>query len=119
MIKSENIKCNGMGFAPELSAEVKVPLLRAINERKKHVEWASKREGERYDDNMWCKGSRYHNTERNLNVIVSNACKHIGKENLEEYFSNISVADFRMWIDECLRYSGGADFWYLYEKEWD
>jgi len=117
MIKPELIKCNGLGFAPPLSEAITAPLLTAIDERKKHVKWSSKRDGDH--DEWFMKGSRYHNTERNLKVIVSNARNIIGEENLEEYFSNISVADFRLWIDDCLRYSGSADYYYTFEKEWD
>lgn len=117
MISKENIKCNYIGFAPDLSEATTSALMSRINERKKHVKWASKRGGEL--DDWFMKGSRYLNTERNLKVIVSNALSIVGLDQLEEYFSNVSVEDFNLWIDSCLQYSGGADYYYTFEKEWD
>lgn len=114
MIEVENIKCSSISYGPKLNESLTGRLISAIEARKVHEKWVNKKNGE-----WFMKGSRYHNTERNLEVIVSNARNQIGEEHLEEYFNNLSDEHLNIWIDACLLYSGDADYYYTYEKEWD
>ena len=116
MIEQSQIKCSGLRPCAALPEAIEAPLLKAIVNRKSHTKWLNAN-GSEYK--WFHKGRRYCDNERLLKVIVGEVTSLIGKDKVNEYFSNVTVEDFNMWIDESLRYSGSADYFYTFEKEWD
>jgi hypothetical protein len=116
MINSENIKCDGLGFAPALSEQLTNRLLLAITARKLSPKWMMQESGQ-FED--FYKGNRYHDNNRLVRVIVSNAHCLLDGPTVEDYFSNLQEYYITLWVDEALRYSGSADWFYTFEKDYN
>ena len=116
MIEQSRIKCSGLRLCAALPEAIEAPLLTAIVNRKSHTKWLNANGG---GDNWFHKGRRYCDNERVLKVIVGEVTSLIGEDKVNEYFSNVPVEELNMWIDESLRCSGSADYYYTFEKEWD
>ena len=65
------------------------------------------------------KGRRYKDTERCVSVILGCVWRACEDENqFINYLDEINSEELTQLVDDCLRYSGGCDHWYTYEKEW-
>jgi len=92
-------------------------------------------------ETSFMKGRRYNDTDRCVNVILGSfrqACEMVVNDNNNNEFSfghyeefaaeydfyfvsyleQVNAEDLTQWVDSCLKYSGGCDHWYTYEKEW-
>ena len=119
MINKEQITCDALYFiTADLSDAMTDSLISDISERKKHDKWINKSVGE-YSKDQFSRGSKYRDNKRIVMVINGCISKLIGVELVEEYLIKITDEDRLLWIDEALRYSGGADYHYMYIKEWD
>jgi hypothetical protein len=113
-------------------------LTKLIHETKESNKWVMMPEVDHDDGFM--KGSRYHDTDRCVNVILGNMyrnCRssvneYLGRNpnghyselnnSVDSYFAKyiqkVRHTDAVKWVNSCLKYSGSCDHWYTYEKDW-